>query len=105
PGDGAEDLAQRGCLVVEVGKDEGTPALDADRDQAEIGLAEVLGAVHLARNLEPAVEPVGPAVIRTLQAATVALREHHLGGAMAADVVEAAQRAVEIGRASCRERV
>jgi hypothetical protein len=72
-----------------------SPLLDPDRHQSEVRLVEVLRPLHLASNLQPPIQPISPAVVGTLQAAPVALGDDYLGGAVAADVVETTQPAVE----------
>src|SRR5713101_8494077 len=81
-------------MVVEVGEDERPQPVYLDGDQPEVRLVEVLGALHLARDLQAPVESVDPAVIAALQRFPVAASRHDLGGAMAAHVVEATQAAV-----------
>src|SRR2546428_13340736 len=56
--DAAQHLRERRRLVIEVGEDEGAPTLDPDGHEPEVCLVEVLGAVHLAGHLQPAVQPI-----------------------------------------------
>ena len=66
--------------------------------QAVAGLVEVLHALELRRGHQLAVEGIGPAVVAALQRLAVALARGHVARAVAADVVEGAQRAVGASR-------
>ena len=90
-GDHTDPVGQRRCLVIEVGEDERAQRVDLDRHQAKVCLVEILSAIHLTRHLQPAVQPVHPAVIPALQRLPVASRGHDLRCAVAAHVVETAK--------------
>ena len=90
----ADPVRERFRVRVEVGEHEGPERVDPDGHKAEVGLVEVLGAFHLARGLQPAVEAVDPAVVTALQRLAVAASRHDLRRAVAAHVVETVQGAV-----------
>src|ERR1700730_14905236 len=92
--DRAYPIGQTWRLVIEIGEYERPQRVDLDRHQPEVGFVEILGPLHLASRLQPAVQPVDPAVVATLQRFPVAPRRHDLRRTVAAHVVEAAEAAV-----------
>ncbi len=91
---GADPISQRRRIRIEVRKDERPKGIHANRDETEVRLVEILGALHLARGLEAPVQSIDPAVVSALKGFAVAARRHHLRRAVPADVVEAAQLSV-----------
>ena len=92
----ADVLDRIGRLAAQVGQEEARDDRAPDLDQAEAGAVEVLDRVHVRRGGEGAVEPVGPGVVRALDApADLALRLlDEARAAMAAGVEEDPRGAV-----------
>jgi hypothetical protein len=68
--EGSQRLEQRrGCAIqIEVDEDETTPRIDRGTRERYLGGVETVGRAEVTRGTEPAVEPVGPAVIPAHQA-------------------------------------
>src|SRR3546814_18000248 len=97
---------------VEIDEDEALPHLALDRRNAAVAGVKVEQEILARRRHQLAVEFISPAVEAAIQQRRLTLdflerivAPEQLVAAVRADVVERAQHLVQLGRASCRERV
>ena len=71
------------------------PNVNTERDQAVLFAIKVLNSIEVGNALERSVQPISPAMIRTLQARRGSARlGHYRSSVMTANVEESAQLAV-----------
>src|ERR1700730_232388 len=88
-----EILPQSASCRAESDEDEAVPGLEPDRVESVGALVEVPGLLHARGADQVAIQTIGPAVIRTDDAATIPLAVEHAGAAVPARVCEGANLA------------
>ena len=87
---------QRGGIRVEVDEDEAAECLDLHLVEADVAGVEPLERLGMRRARQAAVQPIGPGVVGTHDPADGPFARQQRVGAVLADVVEGAQRAVAV---------
>ena len=90
----AQRLAQRAGLGIEIDEDQVEPFFEANRDEAEVFGIEIFDAIEFGGDEQSAVEAVGPAVVAAAEEFAVSAAGGGVAGAMAANVIKAAENAV-----------
>src|SRR5258708_6791649 len=91
----AEEFREWSGVVVEIDEDEALPGFNPNRNEAVLRAVEILDALEFGHALQRTIEPIIPAVIRTMQERGLAAGFGlHGSCVMAADIEEGTQNAV-----------